>query len=163
MKSIGSVKVRGEQYEIHVDTSDGKFSATVDGDEISHVTLQGLKDRLLDVTRPQAKINITFWRVATGQFSEKPDNPIRIVRGAITGRHAANGNLLVFIGGSREQEYYVKKSRRYLSLKAGEENEYAAMLVASENAQKAVEKFEEKHALDVEAEISKASKPKVKK
>lgn len=147
---IAQVKIRGRNYDVHVDSC-GKFTAEIEKDvQLNDLTLEGLKAKITHATRPQAnKINIPFFRWRNG----------KVAAGAVTGIHASNKHMLVRWEGEKgvEQEYSWGSSDKgkYMRLNQGEIVVYKELMESMNSLQAKIEKFEQTHWFDMKKELNK--------
>lgn len=135
--SAGSLSVRGRAVAIFVDTSDGMFSgATFRGDEYHAATRAELHEKLTAATRQSIAVPIVGF--IDGE----------VLRGTVTGKHAANDNYMIKWEGKKgaEQTYSL---REFLQLNDAALERYRELVAAEVAATAAVEKFEADHKCDL--------------
>ncbi len=139
---FSTITIRNRKIDVHVDGS-GEFSAEVSGNDVSSVTLEGLKEKLERAIKMDKITPIPFlqWNGET------------LVCGKAVGIHAGNGNLLVKLDGEKgvEQHFRMETAIDPSHLVA-----YGALCAAVRAAEVAREAFEKKHAFDLKERVKEA-------
>jgi hypothetical protein len=129
--SAGDVEVRGKEIPIFVD-SEGKFIVEIGGETYSAPTKNGLRSKLLSITRKSINVPIVYWDYGI------------LKKGAVIGQHGSNRNYLIKWDGEKGagQEYNLDD---YYNLTEKQLAEYVRLQNISAAADKAVANFEAEH------------------
>ena len=145
------VEVRGCKYEIDV-SSDGTFSATIDGYQVQAPTLEQVRKKLIEQSKRKQKnirIPFAFWE------QEWNDDKGKIRKGVCVGMHAGNDNLLVKMDDEKNAGQMTNYGNtKYV--KPEDAAELEALSRAVDSARKARDKFLASHTLDLRDEVWKA-------
>lgn len=155
---IRTEKIRETKFDIYVNSA-GKFFAQFEGDKVVNSTLEGLRSRLMELTKQKAKnLAIEFWLwVKPYDWGSKPGKPGTLVHGTVTGIHATNSNLMVKLDGQKEVLQARSWDRQnYLRLTVAEQDECVRLHRNLEKAEGEVAKFVAAHTFDAHEETQQA-------
>jgi hypothetical protein len=146
---LKTLDIRGTTFDVEVDSL-GSFSAVLDGESITAITLVALKEKLDKLTaKPSPVLSVEFY--------VEYENRLR--KGTITKIHAANGNALVTWddGGRTQMSSYEQSYHEYLNLPTPQKVKQAReLLKALDAATREWTKFREQHPADLRRRVEKA-------
>lgn len=145
-----TIKIRGISFDIFINNQ-GKFFTQIDGDDVKADSFDALKKKLMSSTgRKSISIPFVYWEDA-GWNSESG----HLVRGVCVGMHAGNDNLLVKLGNDQgTQQFSAYHHEQHFDPKHAEE--ITRLQEALTSANKAWEKFKEKHRFNLRDAVVKA-------
>jgi hypothetical protein len=130
--------IRGVEYEISL-TGAGIFTVEVDGDDITATTYEALRKKLMAINKKKIAIPFVYW----DKDAEK------IARGVVVGIHAGNNNVLVKQDGRQNVEQLRSWFGRNRYFAPGVAAKLRELNKALMKAEKDLESFSEKNALDL--------------
>lgn len=158
---IQTEKVRGIEFKFYVNGV-GHFYVDYDGDEVTNPTLEGLKKRLLDLTKQRtANLAIDFWRwEEADRWERKAGERGKLRHGIITGLHASNQNLLIKMDGEKAEQdssYHGGGHGGHLKLTKDEQADFIKMKRQQENLEDQITAFVEAHKFDAKKAVREAA------
>jgi hypothetical protein len=148
---LKDITVKGVIYKVEID-GDGSFIASPKGkavmrdDLIVAPSLDKLESKIAARIRRTGKVSIPFcYFNGSGWISDEKG---RVITGVIEGLHAGNANLLIKVGGKRDQ---LSKGKTVFPPECAKE--LARLHKAVVDTRKALDAFNKTHAFDAEARI----------
>lgn len=160
---LKTITIREKQFDIYV-TENGRFYTQLepkagysdDSNTIEATSILDLSKKIESTLKLKQKLNIRFVRWETGDYRESKD---KLKRGTVIGVHGGNQNLLVQWDGEKSSEQDRSwGNEMYLRLDAIEEKEYVLLKKNLKALEARIEKFEQKHAIDMKSEVAKIQK-----
>lgn len=150
IQKVKTAEVDGVRVDVMFNTETGSFTAKTDNNDFKSTTLKGLLSALRQAKR-QERAEVPVTRLGRGWLSDD-----EVKHGLCVGIHMGNGNFLFRWDGEKgsSQDYGGSVVRR---LTAEEVAEYKRLMKEKRQAEEAVEKFRKRVAINLKAELAKAS------